>query len=76
MSQYTEIERYRVCTHFEGRRVDLNKFFVTSIYSLHITEAKRVHCNKKVAIFPSPAGRDKLSLAGNNLIIPVQRDFG
>ncbi len=33
---------------------------------------------KRFAIFPSPAGMSltKLSLAGNNLIIPAQREFG
>jgi hypothetical protein len=31
------------------------------------------HCKKRFAIFPSPAGMSitELSLAGNNLIIPV-----
>jgi hypothetical protein len=33
---------------------------------------------KRFAIFPSPAGMSitKLSLAGNNLIIPAQGEFG
>jgi hypothetical protein len=33
---------------------------------------------KKLAIFPSPAGMSltKISLAGNNLIIPGQEEFG
>ncbi len=37
-----------------------------------------VRCKKRFAIFPSPAGMSltKLSLAGNNLIIPGQREFG
>jgi hypothetical protein len=37
-----------------------------------------VHCKKRLAIFPSPAGMSltKLSLAGNNLIIPGQGEFG
>ena len=37
-----------------------------------------LHCKKRLAIFPSSAGMSlsKLSLAGNNLIIPVQRKFG
>ncbi len=37
-----------------------------------------VHCKKRLAIFPSPAGMSltKLSLAGNNLIFPDQGEFG
>jgi hypothetical protein len=33
---------------------------------------------KRLTIFPSPAGISltKLSLVGNNQIIPVQREFG
>jgi hypothetical protein len=36
-----------------------------------------MHCKKMVASFPSPAGMSltKLSLAGNNLIIPRQGEF-
>jgi hypothetical protein len=35
------------------------------------------HCKKMFAIFPSPGGMSliKLSLDGNNLIIPVQGEF-
>jgi hypothetical protein len=37
-----------------------------------------IHCKKRLAIFPSPPGMSltKLSLTGNNLIIPCQREFG
>jgi hypothetical protein len=37
-----------------------------------------LHCKKRLAVFPSPAGMSltKLSLAGNNLIIPGQGEFG
>jgi hypothetical protein len=40
--------------------------------------ARYLHCNKRLAIFPSPAGISltKLSLAENNLIIPDQGEFG
>ncbi len=39
---------------------------------------RHIHCKKRLAIFPSPAGMSltKLSLAGNNLIIPAQGGFG
>ncbi len=39
---------------------------------------KDVHCKKRLAIFSSPAGMSltKISLAGNNLIIPGQEEFG
>jgi hypothetical protein len=39
----------------------------------------KLHCKKRFTkIFPSPAGMSltKLSLAGNNLIIPDRREFG
>jgi hypothetical protein len=37
-----------------------------------------VHCKKRLVTFPSPARMSltKLSLAGNNLIIPCQGEFG
>jgi hypothetical protein len=37
----------------------------------------KVHCKKKLAIFPSPAGMSltKLSLGGKNKIIPAQGEF-
>jgi hypothetical protein len=37
-----------------------------------------LHCKKKFAVFPSPAGMSltEPSLAGNNLIIPVLGEFG
>jgi hypothetical protein len=37
-----------------------------------------MHCKKRLAIFPSPAGMSliKLQLAGKNLIIPDQGEFG
>jgi hypothetical protein len=42
------------------------------------TKYIHIHCKKKFAIFPSPAGMSltKLSLDGNNLIIPAQGEFG
>jgi hypothetical protein len=42
------------------------------------TQWKEIHRKKRLAIFPSPAGMSltKLSLVGNNLIIPAQREFG
>jgi hypothetical protein len=38
----------------------------------------KLHCKKKLAIFPSPAGMSltKLSLGGKNFIIPAQEEFG
>jgi hypothetical protein len=37
-----------------------------------------IHCKKRLAIFPSPAGMSptKPSLAGDTLIFPQQREFG
>jgi hypothetical protein len=38
-----------------------------------------MHCKKRLAIFPSPrldVTNQQLSLAGNNLIIPGQGEFG
>jgi hypothetical protein len=39
--------------------------------------AEGINVKKRLAIFPSPAGMSlsKLSLAGNNLIIPSQGEF-
>jgi hypothetical protein len=41
-------------------------------------QTKRLHCKKRLSFFPSPAGMSliKLSMAGNNLIIPGQGEFG
>jgi hypothetical protein len=40
-------------------------------------QSDALHCNKRLAIFPSPAGMSltKLALAGYNLIIPDQGEF-
>jgi hypothetical protein len=40
--------------------------------------AQSVHCKKRLAVFPSPDRMflTKLPLAGNNLIIPFQGEFG
>ncbi len=37
-----------------------------------------LHCKKRLVVFPSPGGMSltKLSLAGTNLIIPGQGEFG
>ncbi len=37
-----------------------------------------LNCKKRLAIFPSPAGMSliKLPLAGNNVIVPGQGEFG
>ncbi len=47
------------------------------IISIHKKFAN-IHCKKRLMIFPSPAGMSltKLSLDGNNLIIPGQAEFG
>ncbi len=43
-----------------------------------VAKSERVHCKKRLTIFPSPAGMSltKLSQAGNNLSIPGQGEFG
>jgi hypothetical protein len=45
--------------------------------NFHVTD-QPIHCKKRLAIFPSPGGMSltKLSLAGENLIIPGQGAFG
>jgi hypothetical protein len=45
--------------------------------SLFISIEHAIHCKKRFAILPSPAGMalNKLSLGGNNLIIPVQGEL-
>ncbi len=47
-------------------------------FEAKIETARKLHYKKRFAIFPSPAGMSltKLSLDGNNLIIPAQRGFG
>jgi hypothetical protein len=51
--------------------------FAIFLYMLQMA-AWRIHCKKRFVIFPSKAGMSliKLSLDGNNLIIPVQGEFG
>ncbi len=43
-----------------------------------LSVSNKVHCMKRLAIFPSPAGmsQTKPSLAGNNFIIPGHEEFG
>jgi hypothetical protein len=50
----------------------------STIFRANTAIFKGVHCKKRLAIFPSPAGMSltKISLAGNNLIIPGQKEFG
>jgi hypothetical protein len=50
----------------------------TTARSIQQVLLERLHCKKRLAIFLSPAGMSltKLSLAGNNLIIPGQGGFG
>ncbi len=52
----------------------LFKFWVNYPYFQNLI----LHCKKRLAIFPSPAGMSltKLSLGGNNQIIPAQDEFG
>ncbi len=43
-----------------------------------VNKLNKLHCKKRLAVFPSPAGMSltKLSLDGENLIIPVQGEIG
>jgi hypothetical protein len=43
-----------------------------------VPDLDQLHCKKRLAVFPSPDGMSltKLSLAGNNLIIPGHGEFG
>ncbi len=45
---------------------------------MHTNHGLRLHCKKRLAIFPSSAGKPqtKLYLAGKNFIIPGQGEFG
>jgi hypothetical protein len=51
---------------------------VTHVRRAKHTDTPKLHCKKRLRIFLSPAGMSptKLSLAGNNLISPGQREFG
>jgi hypothetical protein len=44
----------------------------------HWSPLLHMHCKKRLAIFPSPAGMSltKLSLIRNNFIFPAQGEFG
>ncbi len=48
------------------------------ILGLLVTSSQKLHCKKRVAVFPSPAWMSltKLTLAGNYLIISNQGEFG
>ncbi len=65
-----------------GRHVSildfLPQFKCGHLYRGIIRKCKNLHCKKRFAIFPSPAGMSltKLSLAGNYYIIPAQEEFG
>ncbi len=66
---------------------DVKDFWLAETFSLEcflffVLQGRRsfriLHCKKRLAVFPSPAGMSltKLSLGGNNLIIPGQWEFG
>jgi hypothetical protein len=59
--------------------IETYRWLSTTKALIFTSPAKTImHCKKRLAIFPSPAGMSltKLSLAGNNLIIPAQGGFG
>jgi hypothetical protein len=62
------------------RDADMEKEWCSTLKKLfYFRILKMVHCKiKRLAAFPSPAGLSltKLSLGGNNLIIPAQGEFG
>ncbi len=60
---------------FLGR---LLPFLLSKYYRFWTHAGLHTHCKKNLAISPSPAGMSltKLSLAGKNLIIPDQGEFG
>ncbi len=69
---YSHLPYTPKCVMFYSYTV--KKLSLKSLYkSVH-----SLHCKKRLAVFPSPAGMSltKLSLAGNNLIIPTQGEFG
>jgi hypothetical protein len=60
--------------------VSLFIFFILFVVDASITSwilINLLHCKKRFAVFPSPAGMPltRLSLAGNNLILPAQGEF-
>jgi hypothetical protein len=65
----------QVCTQYSTTKSSL--YEVPLGFRLKM-QPKLLHCEKKLTIFPSPAGMSltKLSLAGNSLIIPGQGEFG
>jgi hypothetical protein len=52
--------------------------YVYGVFKKAVCDFLPLHCKRSFSIFPSPAGRSltKLSLDGNNLIIPGQGEFG
>jgi hypothetical protein len=63
-----------------GTLIELGFWYIRilKIFSLiFILKIIRCTVKKRLATFPSPAGMSftKLSLGGNNLIIPAQREF-
>ncbi len=51
---------------------NLFKLHIQALSFYNFMFGKFLHCKKRLSIFPSPAGMSltKLSVAGNNLIIP------
>jgi hypothetical protein len=67
---------------------EVRKSDILNLCSTYVLFFTKVHCKKRLAIFPSPIGMSqtklsltgnnlltKLSLAGNNFIIPGQGEF-
>ncbi len=62
-----------ICSHF----LDLH-YVYDKLLAAPITQIKLKHLKKRLATFRSPEGMSltKISLCGNNLIIPAQGEFG
>ncbi len=62
----------------EKRRAENWKLVTLCRVAISILFIPGIHCKKRFVIFPSPAGVSltKLSVAGNDLVIPGQGEFG
>jgi hypothetical protein len=84
MKIYKSIDsQFCVCVYVFSKYKVRNEYMFRHKHGINKTSklmygGRSIHCKKRLSVFPSPARMSitNLSLAGNNLTIPGQGEFG